>query len=93
MDEEEFGIDELRSAVQAFDYCEETFLQQFSAEDLLKIRRVWKKCDWDLFPDQWTNQQTEEAIKDGKVPDFEETEYGMHALNVDDCYCGKCRNK
>ena len=68
------GIDELRTAVEALNNCNETFLnggqKPFTAEQLLKIWRAWKACAWDIFPDQWTDRQVKRALR-GIVPTWD----------------------
>ena len=91
--EKEFGIDILRRAVNFFNYCNESFNQRYSAEDLLKIAKACWLGEWDVFADQLTKQQIEAAIREGKSPKFEENYYGLHALEVSDCSCQPCRQK
>ena len=62
------GIDQLRSAVAAYAYCNESFLQQFTAAELLTIRACWLASEWDFFPDQWTTRQLREALEQGRAP-------------------------
>lgn len=90
------GIDRLRGAASYFNWCNESFNQRYTAEELLKIYAVGMVCGWDVYPDQWTRQQCEAAIKEGKLPKFEEVSdgpIGLHALEVTDCYCQSCRRK
>ncbi len=64
------GAEELRAAVKALSHCNETFLDEFTAEQLLKLWRAWRACGWDYFPDQWTREQVRAAIYRGVVPEF-----------------------
>ena len=61
------GAEELRTAVGALDNCTESFLDRFTAEQLLQLWRVWNECGWDICPDQWTERQVREALQ-GKPP-------------------------
>jgi hypothetical protein len=62
------GIDQLRTAVKAFAHCKEDFLYQFTAEELIKLWRVSRQCDMDLYPDQWAKRQVTQAIKYRVIP-------------------------
>lgn len=72
MDAGKTGAQELRAAVKAFDYCNESFLDQFTSEELIKIYRVLQKCEWDFLPDTWTKRQVKEALQ-GKVPRWDDS--------------------
>lgn len=72
---EPYGIDILRSAVKVLDYNNESFNQLFSAEELLKIVDINSQTGFDLFPDEWTSRQLEEALQ-GIVPQWREDEHG-----------------
>ena len=92
MSDKESAIDTLRRAVKMFDYNNESFNQRFSStEELILIARACWASDWDVFPDQWTKEQVERALK-GEPPKFEETLFGLHAVGVNDCNCRTCRN-
>lgn len=89
------GIDILRNAVGYFNTCRESFNQRYTAEQLIKIYTAGVLGEWDVYPDQWTNQQVDAAINEGKSPKFESTSagpIGLHALEVTDCYCRTCRD-
>lgn len=64
------GIDQLRAAVAAFNGCNESFLQRYDANDLLKLWRAWRASEWDIYPDQWSARQLRDAICLGKPPRF-----------------------
>lgn len=68
---EKSGIDHLRLMVKNFDYCNEGFNEQFTVEELFKIHRAWQLSGWDMFPDQWTERQIQEAL-DGHVPEWDD---------------------
>ena len=84
------GIDILRRSTRILSFCNETFNQQWSAEELLKIATAALLGEWDVLPDRWSEQQVRAAIEHGTAPKFEETEYGLHSLDVTDCGCSKC---
>lgn len=67
------GIDHLRLLVKNLDYCNESFNEQFSAAELLKIHRAWMLSGWDIYPDTWTARQIKEALA-GKSPNWDERE-------------------
>lgn len=69
-DAHETGIERLRIAVSIFDRCRESFLEPFSARDLLRIYDAHMQCEWDLYPDQWTDRQVDEAVRLEFVPKF-----------------------
>ena len=87
------GVEVLRRAVRVLDSCRESFNMRYSAEDLLKIVRACWLSDWDVYPDDWTPQQIKAALENGTSPKFEETSAGLHALEVSDCHCRKCRRE
>lgn len=64
------GIEEIREAATAFGYNKDAFNMSFTAEELLLIFRAWKASKYDIFPDQWEDQQVDEALK-GIVPAWE----------------------
>jgi hypothetical protein len=67
----EFGIDELRRTVRLLSNCSETFNTRFTAEQLLKIGDAYRRCGWDITPDEWTEAQLKAALA-GKTPVFGE---------------------
>jgi hypothetical protein len=69
----EFGIDELRAARNIFSYCNETFNQRFTTEELLAIAKAHRAAAWDFLPDTWTDQQIADALR-GIVPEWDENE-------------------
>jgi hypothetical protein len=66
-----YGIDELRETVAAFDGVRESFNQEYTARQLLLIRRAWLQCEWDFSPDQWKSWQVNEALA-GFVPQWDD---------------------
>lgn len=92
MKEPECGIDQLRRTVKLLDACNETFNQEWTAEQLLKIGVAMRACGWDIYPDQWTQQQVDAVLEHGTVPTFGGSD-GEHALAVTDCRCSVCKKK
>lgn len=62
------GIEKLRTAVQAFSYVTDTFLAQWTPEQLLRIHAAWKASEWDHLPDRWTTEQAQAAADTGEPP-------------------------
>jgi hypothetical protein len=73
MSHERTGMEKLRIAVNALNYCRESFLDQFTSEELLKIHAAWTASGWDIFPDQWTARQVQEALQ-GTPPKWTDEE-------------------
>ncbi len=67
------GIGELRLMVRNFGNCHESFLMNFSAEELIKIHRAWLASGWDIFPDQWETNQVDDALN-GIPPQWDKNE-------------------
>ncbi len=67
------GIERLRRAVSTFNAVNETFNDQFTAEELLLIHRMYCLADWDLYPDEWAPRQVAEALR-GKAPRWDDQE-------------------
>lgn len=65
------GIERLRRAARAFSYVHEGFLEQFTAEELLKLHTAWRAATHDYPPDLWSERQVQEAIREDKVPSWE----------------------
>lgn len=57
------GAEEMRSAVRLFDSCSESFLDRFTAEQLILIWRAWHASEWDVRPDLWSERQVQAALK------------------------------
>jgi len=64
------GVDQLRAAVRLFNNCNETFNQKFTPEELMKLWRGYKLCEWDITPDDWTHGQVRRWLMDGDLPTF-----------------------
>lgn len=56
-------IDHLRAMVNVFSYCNETFNQRYSIDELFAIYKAHVLAEWDFLPDSWTDRQLKEAIK------------------------------
>lgn len=72
-------IDGLRSMVNLFNNCNETFNQRFTIEDLVKLYKAYKASEWDIPPDQWTEFQVRAALKYGTPPEWDENENPIEA--------------
>lgn len=69
----ETGADELRLIVRNIDATRESFLERFTAEELLQLFRMQLASGWDFYPDQWTARQVAEALR-GVVPTWTDDE-------------------
>jgi hypothetical protein len=63
------AIQQVRAMVRAFSYCRESFLEQFTLDELRALYRAWLACEWDFFPDRWSREQVLAALG-GTVPTF-----------------------
>lgn len=52
-----FGIEELRGAYNLLNNCNETFNHKFTVEQLINIYRAYKRSEFDVPPDRWTEQE------------------------------------
>jgi len=66
------GIELIRYATHMLSSCNETFNMSFTAEQLLTIADAVQRCGWDFYPDQWTEQQVQDCIQFGIVPEWKE---------------------
>lgn len=64
------GMASLRLLVANFNGCHETFLDAFTARELLKLHEAHQRCIWDFPPDQWAPRQVFEALR-GIVPQWD----------------------
>jgi hypothetical protein len=79
------GAEILRLAVSNIDRCRESFLDEFTAGQLLKLCRALWLSDWDIYPDQWTKRQIRDALA-GISPSFNGSEratYPTFRVKVD----------
>lgn len=63
----------LRHMVSVFDECDEDFLWNLTIPSLLNIYNCWMRCGWNIYPDEWSPQQIEEA-EQGVCPDWDTKE-------------------
>jgi hypothetical protein len=54
-------------ATRALNGCRESFLDRFTALQLLKLHEMWVASEWDIRPDEWSAVQVRRALR-GKVP-------------------------
>jgi hypothetical protein len=71
-------IEKMRMAINAFSYCNETFLQRYNVKQLMKLHFAMMACEYDFLPDQWTDRQVKEALK-GIVPNWDDNEKPVYA--------------
>lgn len=64
------GMEKMRQIVKALNNCNESFLDQFRFEELIKIYSAWLASGWTFLPDQWTERQVKEALR-GIVPNWD----------------------
>lgn len=72
------GIELLRFAVNALSYNRESVNERFSATELLNIAECYRACEWDFFPDQWTEDQLLAAAHGRIIPQWD-----MHANPIE----------
>ncbi len=77
------GIDELRAAVRLFNNCREDFNQEWTAEGLLMLYRAYKRCGWDIAPDEWTDWQLWQ-VQNGKDPEWDANERPIEDAREED---------
>lgn len=88
---EPLDASDLRRAVRVIDSMRESFNDEYTAHELLRLVKVCWMGEWDVTPDEWTTEQCANALVSGTIPRFEETRDGLHALGVADCRCRGCR--
>ena len=64
------GVDRLRAVVRMCDACNESFVQRFTAAQLVTIWFAYLLCDWDYTPDMWHDRQVKRALG-GIVPEWD----------------------
>ncbi len=76
------GMQNLRNLVEYFDLCRESFLEQFTMQELIALYDAQMRCEWDVFPDHWTEKQVKQALR-GIAPQFRyRTENERHGFGV-----------
>lgn len=71
------GIENLRAMVALFNWCRESFLDQFSVEQLCALYRAYLASGWTILPDQWTPRQVADALR-GVVPQWDDNEQPVY---------------
>jgi hypothetical protein len=56
------GIEELRIAVRLFNNCRESFNERYTLEQLILLYRAYARSDWDITPDEWTDDELAAAL-------------------------------
>lgn len=64
--------DELRRIVRVMDNTAEWALDGYSVAELIRMFTAHAACDWDYYPDQWTQDQRDAAARLGVVPTFDD---------------------
>jgi len=59
----------LREMVDAFNSCNESFMDDKTIPQLLTIYNCWMRCGWTFRPDEWAPKQVKEAME-GIAPDW-----------------------
>jgi len=57
-----YGIDQLREAVRLFSHCRESFNQLFTPTELMLLYAAYKRSEWDIAPDRWTEAEVSQAL-------------------------------
>ena len=65
------GIELLRYAVHLFSSTNEDFNQRFNEDELLKIADAVQKCEWDIYPDQWSEKQVQDYLISEIIPNWD----------------------
>lgn len=65
------GADTLRSLVNWLNNTNESALDDYSAEELIKLYQAFEACEWDFTLCQWTARQRWEALNENKVPQWD----------------------
>lgn len=89
------SVSDLRRAVRVIDGQRESFNDEYTATEMLRLIQVCWASGWDVTPDEWTAEQCAAALAYGTAPRFEHasgTFDGLHALGVSDCRCRGCRD-
>jgi hypothetical protein len=73
MSNKKTGAEELRAIVSWIDNTRESVLDQYTAEELIKLWRMFVLSDWDFYLDQWTPTQRALALQ-GVVPKWDDQE-------------------
>lgn len=76
------GIELLRYAVHMLSSSKEDVNMRFSAPQLLRIADAVQKCEWDFYPDQWSERQLQECVQFGMTPKWEDKGDGRGPVPV-----------
>lgn len=71
------GADEMRLIVRNIGNCRQSFVDQFTAEQLLQLFRMQLASGWDFYPDQWEARQVSEALQ-GVAPAWDNDETPLY---------------
>jgi hypothetical protein len=70
----ETGANELRKVAKWCDGINESVLDKYTAEELLRLFRIARASDWDFTIDRWTDRQRWQALHEDKVPRWDKDE-------------------
>ena len=68
----EGGADELRRIVKVMGDVAEWVNDCYTIAELIRLYQAHKACEWDYYPDQWSQEQRDAAAKYGTVPKFDD---------------------
>ena len=68
------AIEVLRHMVDVFGDCNESFLDRFTRDQLVRLYDAWMASEWDIAPDRWSEAQVQDAIRYGIEPSFSSDE-------------------
>lgn len=57
------AIYDLKEAVCLFDNCRGDFVHQFSIAELILLYQAYKRSEWDVTPDRWTEWEVDLALR------------------------------
>lgn len=56
------GADDLRRATTMANACDESFLDRFTAEEIIALYRALQRSEWDVYPDKWSQGEVRAAL-------------------------------
>lgn len=85
------GIEELRKAVNVFNATRESAIDSYTAEQLILIYRAYKRSEWDITPDAWTQEELAAALRgEGRGAESDDPRRGDTALIITVDYEHNC---
>lgn len=78
------GIEELRKAVNVFNNTRESAIDSYTAEQLILIYRAYKRSEWDITPDAWTQEELAAALRgEGRGAESDDPDRGMRSYRIE----------